>query len=78
MSEETFTAIPVFLRGKPAYEKVFEMAEVGNLTPKEMNEYQQSLKIQRDNYNSMLSAKNEGKAEGMEEERAKALEEKKK
>nr|WP_162989004.1 Rpn family recombination-promoting nuclease/putative transposase [Pedobacter schmidteae] len=41
--------IPVSLREKKEYQKVFEAAEVGNLTPEEMNEYQQSLKIQRDN-----------------------------
>jgi predicted transposase/invertase (TIGR01784 family) len=73
--------IPLSLRGKQEYERVFEIAEVGNLTPKEMNEYQQSLKIQRDNNATMSYARKEaiaeGKAEGRQEERAKAEEEKK-
>jgi predicted transposase/invertase (TIGR01784 family) len=38
-----------------------------------MNEYQQSLKIQRDNYSAMKASNNEVR----EEERAKALAEKK-
>jgi predicted transposase/invertase (TIGR01784 family) len=33
------------------------------LTPEEMNEYQQSLKIQRDNYSVEKAAKNEGREE---------------
>jgi predicted transposase/invertase (TIGR01784 family) len=69
--------IPLSLKGKIGYEKVFEIAEIGNLTPEEMNEYQQSLKIQRDN-NSILSyakkeAAAEGRAEGLAEGKAKGL-----
>lgn len=60
--------VPLSLRGKEEYKKVFEIAEVGNLTPEEMNEYQQSLKIQRDNNSALSNAKNEGKAEGKHEQ----------
>ncbi|SMD08699.1 Rpn family recombination-promoting nuclease/putative transposase [Pedobacter nyackensis] len=59
-----FTEIPVSLRGNYKYEKIFEIAAVGNLTPEEMNEYQQSLKIQRDNYSVDKAARNEGRKEG--------------
>jgi predicted transposase/invertase (TIGR01784 family) len=62
-----FTEIPVSLRGNDKYEKIFEIAAVGNLTPEEMNEYQQSLKIQRDNYSVEKAAKNEGLEIGREE-----------
>ncbi|WP_316814254.1 Rpn family recombination-promoting nuclease/putative transposase [Pedobacter heparinus] len=43
--------IPVSLREDEIFKKLFEIAEVSNLTPAEMNAYQQSLKIKRDNYN---------------------------
>ncbi|WEK21172.1 MAG: Rpn family recombination-promoting nuclease/putative transposase [Candidatus Pedobacter colombiensis] len=59
--------IPLSLIGKGEYDKVFEIAEVGNLTPEEMNEYQQRLKIHRDNYNAMEYVKDEGRQEGREE-----------
>ena len=52
--------IPVSLKGNDVYERVFEIAKVGNLTPEEMNEYQQSLKIQRDNNSALSYAKKEG------------------
>lgn len=68
--------IPLSLKGKGVYEKIFEIAEVANLTPEEMNEYQQSLKIQRDNNSAMRMARAESRDEGRIEERAKAEEEK--
>jgi predicted transposase/invertase (TIGR01784 family) len=52
--------IPLSLVGKGEYDKVFEVAELGNLTTEEMNEYQQRLKIQRDNYSAMEYVKEEG------------------
>lgn len=70
--------IPVSLRGKKAYENVFEIAEVGNLTPEEMNEYQQSLKILRDNNAVMSYAKREAKALGLAEGKAEGKAEEKK
>ena len=70
--------IPVSLKGNDVYERVFEIAKVGNLTPEEMNEYQQSLKIQRDNNSALNYAKKEGievgKAEGLELGKAEGLE----
>ncbi|SDJ73668.1 conserved hypothetical protein (putative transposase or invertase) [Pedobacter sp. ok626] len=56
--------IPISLRGREEYEKIFELAEVANLTPEEMNEYQQSLKMQRDNNSALNYAKKEGVNEG--------------
>ncbi len=43
--------IPVSLKDDEIFNKLFKIAEVSNLTPAEMNAYQQSLKIKRDNYN---------------------------
>ena len=65
--------IPVSLLGKAGYEKVFDVAAIGNLTPEEMNEYEQSLKIQRDNYSTLKSAKEDAKAEGLAKGLAKGL-----
>lgn len=62
-----FKSIPVSLIGKRIYEQVFKIAEVGNLTPSEMNEYQQSLKIQRDNNSALNYARKEGQEKGRKE-----------
>ncbi|WP_316812553.1 Rpn family recombination-promoting nuclease/putative transposase [Pedobacter heparinus] len=70
-----FEEIPVSLREKEEYKKVFEIAEIGNLTPEEMNEYQQSLKIQRDNNATLRYAEKEARAKGLAEgEHKKAVE----
>ncbi|WEK17782.1 MAG: Rpn family recombination-promoting nuclease/putative transposase [Candidatus Pedobacter colombiensis] len=61
--------IPLSLIGKGEYDKVFEIAEVGNLTQEEMNEYQQRLKIQRDNYSAMEYVKEEALERGIEKGR---------
>ncbi|TKT91807.1 Rpn family recombination-promoting nuclease/putative transposase [Dyadobacter frigoris] len=58
--------IPVFLR-KPVFSKLFNIAEVSNLTGKEKMAYDQSLKIKWDNYSTMSYAIKEGKAEGKKE-----------
>ena len=50
----------------PNRDFLIKFAEVGNLTPEEMNEYQQNLKIQLDNNSALSYAKKEGKAEGIE------------
>lgn len=63
-----FNDIPLSLKERQEYKNVFKLAEVGNLTPEEMNEYQQSLKIQRDNYSALSYAKKEGKIEGKHEQ----------
>ena len=62
------------MKGNDVYERVFEVAKVGNLTPDEMNEYQQSLKIQRDNNSVISCAKKEGLAVGIELGKAEGLE----
>ena len=66
-------SIPVSLIGKRIYEHVFKIAEVGNLTPTEMNEYQQSLKIQRDNNSALNYARKEGRKELIARMRAKGM-----
>ncbi|WEK17464.1 MAG: Rpn family recombination-promoting nuclease/putative transposase [Candidatus Pedobacter colombiensis] len=66
--------IPLSLIGKGEYDKVFEIAEVGNLTPEEMNEYQQRLKIRRDNYSAMEYIKEEALERGIEIGHEKGLE----
>ena len=64
--------IPVSLEKDPIFKKLFEIAEVSNLTPAEMNAYQQSLKIKRDNYvhdqNVLNQGIEQGKAKGRHEE----------
>lgn len=57
--------IPLSLKGTEVYENVFKIAEVVNLTPEEMNEYQYQLKIQRDNYSVEKAAKNEAMTKGI-------------
>lgn len=69
-----FNSIPVSLIGKKTYEQVFKIAEVGNLTSTEMNEYQQSLKIQRDNNGALSYARKEGLEKGLEEGKIKERE----
>jgi len=61
------TEIPLSLKGKGEYDKIFEIAEVGNLTPQEMNEYQQSLKIHRDNESARRVADGEARERGLEQ-----------
>lgn len=56
--------IPVSLEGDPIFKKLFNIAEVSNLTSAEMNAYQQSLKIKRDNYNHDQFVLNQGIEQG--------------
>ncbi|SDL39779.1 conserved hypothetical protein (putative transposase or invertase) [Pedobacter sp. ok626] len=58
--------IPLSLVGNTEYEKVFELAELGNLTREEMCEYNQGLKITRDNFSVMENARDEGIKKGLE------------
>jgi predicted transposase/invertase (TIGR01784 family) len=51
------------------FEKLFSEAEVANLNSKDMREYEKSLKVYRDNYSVMETARNEGREEGREEGR---------
>jgi predicted transposase/invertase (TIGR01784 family) len=68
--------IPVSLEEDPIFIKLFDIAEFSNLTPAEMNAYQQSLKIERDNYNHDQYVLQQGLQQGIELERAKAEKEK--
>lgn len=58
--------IPVFLR-KPVFSKLFNIAEVSNLTGKEKMAYDESLKIKWDNYSGMDYAIKEGVKKGIKE-----------
>ena len=65
---------------KVLFEKVFQIAEVSNYTPKEMMEYEESLKYYRDYHNTIDFKYKEGKKEGGKEEKkaiAKAMKNKK-
>ena len=63
---------PVKLKEK-VFEKLFNEAEVAKLKPEDMKTYQESLKVYRDNKNTMdyaiKTATEEGREEGREEER---------
>jgi predicted transposase/invertase (TIGR01784 family) len=54
---------PVKLQEK-VFEKLFNEAELAKLTPDEMRTYEESLKVYRDNYSVIETAKNEGRQEG--------------
>ncbi|MBE9460700.1 PD-(D/E)XK nuclease family transposase [Dyadobacter sp. UP-52] len=58
--------IPVFLR-KPVFSKLFNIAEVSNLTGKEKMAYDESLKIKWDNYNGMDYAVKQERAAALRE-----------
>lgn len=49
--------------------KELEAAEIARFTPREVAEYEESLKIFRDWYSVMKTAKDKGRAEGCAEER---------
>jgi predicted transposase/invertase (TIGR01784 family) len=67
---------PQWLQEK-VFEKLFSEAELAKLTPEDMNRYQESLKVYRDNKNAMdyaikiaaEAAKQEGWQEGRQEGR---------
>jgi predicted transposase/invertase (TIGR01784 family) len=46
------------------FEKLFNEAEIAKLNPTDMNAYEQSLKVLRDNYSAMESLKKESRMEG--------------
>lgn len=64
---DTLTEIPVSLRHKEEFVKLFKIAEVSNLNPDEMAAYEASLKIARDNYSHDETVRKEGKREGRHE-----------
>lgn len=57
----------------PEFKRLFILAEIGNFTPKELEEYELSLKNMSDYYNIIESAeklaREEGREEGRQEER---------
>lgn len=59
----TLKEIPVSLRNKEEFIKLFKIAEVSNLDPHEMTAYEASLKIARDNYSHDETVRNEGRHE---------------
>lgn len=65
---------PVQLQEK-VFEKLFSEAEIAKLNPADMKTYQESLKVFRDNYNSLETAKKEGREEGRKEGRKMGIQE---
>lgn len=61
---------PLFLNRR-IFNKLFKIAEVGSLNEEDMNAYQESLKIKRDNLNAMRTVREEGLEKG---KRQKAIE----
>jgi predicted transposase/invertase (TIGR01784 family) len=55
------------------FEKLFAQAEIAKLNREDMNAYEQSLKIYRDNKNTMDYMKKEGKEEGRAEGKEEAM-----
>ncbi len=55
----------------------FEQAEIAKFTPKERQEYEESMKEYRDYYNTVETAHNNGHAEGLAEGHAKGRNEEK-
>ena len=51
------------------FDRLFKEAEIATFTPEELREYEDSLKTYRDIKNSIDSARREGRAEGLAEEK---------
>ena len=51
------------------FDRLFKEAEIATFTPEELREYEDSLKAYRDIKNSIDSARREGRAEGLAEEK---------
>lgn len=58
--------VPEKLRER-VFEKLFEVAEIAKFTPEQVQSYENSLKYYRDLKNSLDTARDEGKIEGMME-----------
>lgn len=58
-------ARPIQLQEK-VFEKLFSEAEIAKLNSEDMKAYEESLKVYRDNYSLIETAKNEGIQEGIE------------
>ena len=80
-SEERYTKNLSRLDNRPAalrekiFSKLFDAASVARFTPTELREYEDSLKAYRDIKNSLDTAKEQGREEGLEEGLAKGREE---
>jgi len=64
---EILDEIPVPLRKKKVFRELYQLAEVINLSPEDMNAYQESLKIKRDNYSALESAELRGEQRGQKQ-----------
>ena len=60
---DSFNQIPDILR-EDIFEEAFKVAEIAKFTKEELLEYEESLKIYRDNINVIETAKMEGREEG--------------
>ena len=68
----TLDRIPEALQEK-IFKKVLEVAEVANLTPEQARSYQDSLKYYRDIKNSIDTAEEKGRLEGIEQGRQEGI-----
>jgi len=66
--------IPEKLR-EQIFEKLFNTAEIAKFTPEQVRSYEDSLKYYRDLKNSLDTARDEGKAEGLKEGKLKGIKE---
>ncbi|MCU0568858.1 MAG: Rpn family recombination-promoting nuclease/putative transposase [Oculatellaceae cyanobacterium Prado106] len=64
---------PPSLQGEEVFEDLFEVTEIANFSPDEQQGYQASLKALRDWYAIEMTARQEAKEEGREEERELSL-----
>lgn len=60
-------AIPTTFLNDPVFRRLGQVARLASLDKKERREYEQSLKIYRDNYAILTTERNEGFAEGKAE-----------
>ena len=65
----TLSERPASLRDK-IFDRLFQVAEIAKFTPVELREYEDSLKTYRDLKNSLDTAEEKGRAEGLEKGRA--------
>jgi predicted transposase/invertase (TIGR01784 family) len=64
---KTLAEIPLSLSSNPIFKKLFKVAEVSNLTPADMSDYQRELKRKRDNYSREQYVLQKALKEGMEQ-----------
>jgi predicted transposase/invertase (TIGR01784 family) len=59
--------IPASLQGTPAFEKAFQIAELGNLTRNELDTFERQQMIIHDSHNAVLLAAQKGVEQGIEQ-----------